>query len=118
MSHRDEQAMVAALIAILEDWARWQGCYSMNLGYPSKSAGISSGGLQTFDDMCDQCDNAMMQAVDACVSDLQTIQQAAIMKRYGIAAVFRFNRVAYEDVLLSAHLSLMSAFKRKSIAPF
>lgn len=118
MSHRDEQALVAALVATLEDWARWQGGYSMKLSYPSKSAGISCGGLQTFDDMCDQCDNAMMQSVDACVSDLIPAQQAAIMKRYGIAAVFRFNRVAYEDVLLSAHLALMAAFKKKGIAPF
>lgn len=118
MSHRDEQAMVAALIAILEDWARWQGGYSMKLGYPSKSAGISSGGMQTFDDMCDQCDNSTMQAIDTCVSDLSPIHQAAIMKRYGIAAVFRFNRVAYEDVLITAHFELMKSFRKKGIAPF
>lgn len=116
MSHRDDQALIAAIVIILEDWARWQAGYSPRLGYPSRSAGVCGNGLQTFDDMCDQVDAAAMRAVDACVSDLLPIQQAAIAKRYGVSAVFRFGRMAYEDALADAHANLWVSFRRKGIA--
>lgn len=105
------------VVILLEDWADWQRGYRLKLGYPSKSAGMECGrGTATFDDLCEASDAEVMRKVDACVQDLPPIQQAAILRRYGIAAVFRFPRQNYEQVLLEAHCALMDAFTKKGVA--
>lgn len=117
MGMREDLAAVSAVVALLEDWAQWQRGYRLKLGYPTKSAGIESGGGSTsFDDLCDESDAEVMRKVDACVNDLSLIQRSAVLKRYGIAAVFRFPRWKYETVLCEAHVALMAAFSKKGIA--
>lgn len=108
---------VDALVVLLEDWAKWQQGYTMKLGYPSHSAGMGSGGsVSSFDDLCDQTDNATMKAVDGVVQeDLSPIERAAILRRYGVAAVFRFQRENYADVLQQAHERLMVLLPRKGV---
>lgn len=107
---------VDALVALMEDWARWNRGYTLKLGYPSHSAGMGSGGTQTFESMCDACDNRSMEAVDAVVQDdLSHIERAAILRRYGVAAVFRFPRENYEEVLMRAHERLMVLLPRKGV---
>ena len=117
MGMREDLAAVSAVVALLEDWAQWQRGYRLKLGYPTKSAGIESGGGSTsFDDLCDESDAEVMRKVDACVNDLSLIQRSAVLKRYGIAVVFRFPRGNYETVLCEAHVALMAAFSKKGIA--
>lgn len=117
MGVREDLAAVTAVVALLEDWAAWQRGFRLKLGYPTKSTGLECGGSSsTFDDLCDRADAAQMQWVDACVQDLSAVQRAAVMRRYGVAAVFRFPRHNYESVLCDAHIALMSAFRRKGIA--
>ena len=116
MGIREDQAAVAAVVGLLEDWAAWQKGFRMKLGYPTKSAGMACSGASSFEDLCDESDNEVMRKVDACVSDLPAIQGAAVLRRYGVAAVFRFPRANYEDVLCDAHLALMGMFAKKGVA--
>lgn len=105
-----------ALVALMEQWASWQKGYRMKLGYPTHSAGMGGGGIQTFEDMCDSADNSAMNVVDSVVqNDITDIERAAILRRYGVAAVFRFPRENYEDVLLRAHERLMVLLPRKGV---
>lgn len=104
-----------ALVALLEDWANWQRAYSPRLGYPSRSLTCYSEGSRDFEGMCEDADNATYAAVDACVQDLVPAQRAAVMRRYGIAAVFRFPRDNYEACLLAAHERLMVELPKKGV---
>lgn len=118
MMREDVQAMkrsVDALVALLTEWADWQRGYRMKLGYPSHSAGMGGGGLQSFDDMCDAVDSESMRITDAVIQDLPPAQCAAIMRRYGVAAVFRFPRQNYEQCLMDAHERLILELPRKGV---
>lgn len=104
-----------ALVALLEDWANWQRAYTPRLGYPSRSLTCYSEGSQDFESLCDAVDSQTFASVDACVQDLVPAQRAAVMRRYGIAAVFRFPRDNYESCLMMAHEALAKALPRKGV---
>lgn len=103
------------LVALLTEWAQWQRSYSPRLGYPSKSLTCYSEGSQDFDSLCESVDSQTFATVDACVQDLVPAQRAAVMRRYGIAAVFRFPRDNYEQCLMLAHEVLAKALPRKGV---
>jgi hypothetical protein len=105
---------VEALVLLLEDWAHWQSSYRPNTGFKSRSAGFSSLGLQSFDDMCHQSDNATMKTIDSAIDDLEPAQRAAINRKYGVCSVFRFPR-SFEDTLILAHDRLVIICKRKGV---
>ena len=112
MSARD-LARMEAVVGILTDWANWMKGYSPNLGYPSHSIMLSSGGnSSTFEDMCDAADAHRNQAVDSCIDDLPPDQRAAIYRRY-LAAVFRLRD--YETAIVLAHDALEVALRRKGM---
>lgn len=103
---------VDALVRLMEEWADWQKGYTMKLGYPSRSCGLATDAATSFDDMCDSVDNETMRIVDGVVQeDLTPIERAAILRRYGVAAVFRFRD--YEGVLMQAHERLMILLPKK-----
>lgn len=104
-----------ALVLLLEDWAHWQSSYRPNTGFKSRSAGFSSLGLQSFDDMCHQSDNATMRALDSAIDDLDPALRAAINRNYGVCSVFRFPRDNFEQTLILAHDRLVIICKRKGI---
>jgi hypothetical protein len=104
-----------ALVLLLEDWANWQSSYRPNTGFKSRSAGFSSLGLQSFDDMCHQSDNATMRALDSAIDDLDPAPRAAINRKYGVCSVFCFPRDNFEQTLILAHDRLVIICKRKGI---
>ena len=104
-----------ALHNLLLDWAKWQASYRPRNGFPGHSAGLASGGLSSFDDMCEQCDATTMRTIDASISSLVPAQAAAINRCYGVCAVFRFPRLNYEVMLELAHESLIVLVKRKGV---
>jgi hypothetical protein len=114
---RDDEHLkrMERLRVILEDWATWQRTYRPRLGYPSRSLTCYSEGSTDFDGMCEEADSATYAAVDACVQDLVPAQRAAVMRRYGIAAVFRFPRDNYGACLLAAHERLMVELPKKGV---
>jgi hypothetical protein len=108
---------VDALDQIMDDWVRWQERFTMKLGYPSHSSGVSCGGLSSFEDLCDSVDGEKMRIVDGVIQeDLTPIERAAILRRYGVAAVFRFRD--YEGVLAQAHDRLFVILPRKGVMIF
>ena len=106
---------IESLVALLTEWAQWQRAYAPRLGYPSKSLTCYSEGSQDFDSLCDAVDSQTFATVDACVQDLMPAQRAAVMRRYGIAAVFRFPRDNYEQCLMMAYEVLMVELPRKGV---
>ena len=114
---QDLKRSVDALVRIMEEWADWQKGYRMKLGYPSRSCGLSTDAATSFEDMCDATDNETMRVVDGVVQeDLTPIERAAILRRYGVAAVFRFRD--YEGVLMQAHERLFVLLPRKGVIVF
>ena len=114
---RDDEHLkrMERLRVILEDWATWQRTYRPRLGYPSRSLTCYSEGSTDFEGMCEEADSATYAAVDACVQDLVPAQRAAVMRRYGIAAVFRFPQDNYGACLLAAHERLMVELPKKGV---
>lgn len=114
---RDDEHMrhMDRLRVLLEDWADWQRTYRPRLGYPSRSLTCYSEGSRDFEGMCEDADNATFVAIDACVQDLVPAQRAAVMRRYGIAAVFRFPSDNYEQCLLMAHERLLVDLPKKGV---
>lgn len=115
MKRDDHIKQIESLVGLLEDWAQWQRAYSPRLGYPSRSLTCYSEGSQDFESLCDAVDSQTFASVDACVQDLVPAQRAAVMRRYGIAAVFRFPRDNYEQCLMLAHEALIKALPRKGV---
>ena len=115
MKRDDHIKQIESLVALLTEWAQWQRAYAPRLGYPSRSLTCYSEGSRDFEGMCEDADNQTFAAVDACVQDLVPAQRAAVMRRYGIAAVFRFPRDNYEDCLMGAHEALVVALPRKGV---
>ena len=110
------ESLIRGLAVLLEDWAEWQASYSGVRGFPAKSTMLKSGGAsQTFEELMEGVDNAVHAAIDAAVDDLLPAQRAAIMRRYGIAAVFRFQRDDYADCLQQAHDRLLVVLPKKGV---
>lgn len=116
MTALDEQIeRIKRLVPLLEDWARWQSWYSPRVGYPSRVAMLASDASQSFEDMCESMDGNIMQAIEAAVEDLPPAKKAAIHKRYGICAVYRFPRDDYELQLLAAHEELLRTLPKRNV---
>lgn len=70
-------------------WAAWMQSDSHNLGYPGRSAVVSSGGAsEAFEDLVERADLKSIRATDAAVRSLTLQQQAAVYHVY-LGAVFR-----------------------------
>ena len=115
MRQDDHIKATQALVALLEDWSQWQASYRLRLGYPSRSLTCYSESAQDFESLCESVDHSTFSTVDACVQDLAPAQRAAVMRRYGIAAVFRFPRDNYEQCLLMAHDALIVSLTKKGV---
>lgn len=109
------QQAINSLKYLLEDWARWQGGYTMRLGYPTHSPGMGNHRVQSFDDMCEEVDSWTRQTIDAAVDDLPPPQKAAILRCYGIASTFNFPRDNYQTQLFSAHEHLLQELPRRGV---
>jgi hypothetical protein len=106
------------LFALLEGWARWQGGYRMRLGFPARSIGLCSNASKDWQDVADSIDHTTMKTIDAVIQDdgvLTHAERAAVLRRYGVAAVFRFPRDNYADLLVSAHQKLLDILPRKGV---
>lgn len=116
MGGNDIKNQIDRLQVLLEDWADWMRGYSGIRGYASHTPGLHSGHVSKgFDDLCDEVDQSVCKLIDAAIDDLASGQAAAIHKRYGISAVFRFPRGNYEDMLAEAHATLMVTLPKKGV---
>lgn len=112
----NELQRLERLVMLLTDWADWMKGYRMRIGWPSRSVGMESGYVsKSFDDMAEESDNEMYRLIDTAVEDLEAGQKAALYRRYGVAAVFRFPRSNYETLLIESHETLLSTLPRKGV---
>lgn len=102
------------VINALRDWADWTRQYKIDLGYPRRSAGLSSGYVSsTFDELCEPVDDARLQVINKCVYDLDTpAKQAAIFHRY-LHSVYRMRD--YPKTLEQAHCDLTEKLVRAGV---
>lgn len=117
MGAQENIPQIQNLIGLLEEWAKWQACYSgPKLNYPRKSAGFDPRGYvsKSFDEMAEESDAQICRMIDCAIDDLTPVQNAAIYKRY-LAAVFRFERINYLDALADAHMTLFVSLPRKGV---
>jgi hypothetical protein len=73
------------LMQVLDDWAKWMRRPSNKLGYPTRSAFLSTGGESTvsaFEEMISESDLKNVLKVDALISSLPKHQAEAINSRY------------------------------------
>lgn len=115
MTNTDMERIVDLVVNELKDWAHWmrKDTESRHLGYPSRSAGMSSGYVsKTFDEMCEYIDIERVLIINALVCDLVPAQSAAIHHRY-LGTVVQFPRNNLPDLLAQAHLEIYEGMKRK-----
>lgn len=105
------------LAIVLSEWAAWH-CRDRGVdGFPAASNVCTSGYCSaSFEDLCVDADEWRSMVVDCCVDELVPAQRAAIMREYGIAAVFRFPRNNFAEMLDLAHKALLTSLPRKGIA--
>jgi hypothetical protein len=113
----DAQCRLDRLYALLEDWARWCGGFKPHLGYPRRVPGVVSGlsDMARGEDQRGRHECQRLGLVDAAVDDLPPMHRAAINQRYGVAAVFRFPRGNYVELLAEAHELLIVLLAKKTI---
>ena len=64
---------------ILAEWADWMSHEKVGRGYPSRAAGLSSGGSsESFEDLCERADQQRARTVDAVIRSLPTGACAAV----------------------------------------
>lgn len=109
------RSMMERLSVVLEDWADWSRRYHTRCGYERASLCGEVPLSKDFESMCAQSDSVKNAAVDAAVDSLPPAQGAAIMRCYGLAAVFRFPRANYAEQLDLAHGTLMKTLPRRGV---
>lgn len=70
---------LAPLECLLAEWAEWMSHEKVGRGYPSRAAGLSSGGSsESFEDLCERADAQRARTVDAVIRSLPTGACAAV----------------------------------------
>lgn len=100
-----------ALVDLLDDWARWMRSGDDANGYPDKSAGFSSGGLKSFEDLEDQVDGVKWVTITTIVNDLPELPKRAIF--YQFLSCWALGCAEHARHLKEAYCSLESSFAKK-----
>ncbi len=102
---------------LLEIWAEAQQRWRPNVGYPRRSAGLSSGGgsgEDAFDHLCEQADGFVAKTVEGIVDNLPIGYKAILTHTY-LASVYAF-RLDPEDALRGALTDFWRLAKAKGLA--
>ena len=94
-------------------WRDWMRSHSSRIGYPSHSAGFSSGGISCWDDLAESVDGYAVRAADAAIDSLTPIHRAVLCHVY-LQAVFRF-RVPLELALPAAQEAFMGEMRKRGV---
>lgn len=112
---RQEGERRSRLMVLLEDWARWSREYRSASGFHRASVCASGCESTDFESMCQQADSVTNRAIDAAVDDLLPAPRAALYRRFGLAAVFRFPRDNYTEQLDAAYEALLVSLPRRGV---
>lgn len=108
--HEIDQLIPASPDRILRVWAEYMSRGSVGKGYPSTSAGFTSGGISCFDDFEQEVDSGMATSVNTVMNDLDERDYCAISNHY-CAKVWKYRLVGDEVEFL---LSAIGRFERKA----
>lgn len=106
-----ERARLDALAAVMADWVEWMRRDDSRVGFPAHSALVRGAEGCVYE----HAESARIEAIDAVVSDLAPIHRAAVCRRYGLVAVWRFPRENYAEVLQGANEALIAGLKKKGV---
>ncbi len=95
----------------LDLWMQWQCRDDTSLGWRGRSAMMASECCASSEQLYDDMDNAVAQAVEAMMSGLPRHLDWAIRKRCGIATVWRFPEMTFGDALVEAEAALEKKLK-------
>ncbi len=85
-----------------DNWRKWMRKDGVTDGAPGKACGCVGGGYsQTFDEMVADADVRCARITDAVINSLPPVERSAIYREY-LHAVFRFERIDFQKVLLLA----------------
>ena len=98
----------------LEIWKRYMQSSDDDLGYPPKSSLFATGGIRSFEDLCESTDRAVGEIVKTIIEEMAPHHQAAIM-HFNLHAVFRFTRFRAEDIYAEALLVLEIGLRKKGL---
>lgn len=115
MKREEQIKRMENLVRLMVDWARWVDAGRINLSAAQNSGSIFGSGSTAWDDFAEGLDKHDFEAVDAAVDSLPPAQGAAVQKRYGLCAVWRFPRDNYEQLLLQAHEALLVSLPRRNV---
>jgi hypothetical protein len=101
----------------LYEWGRWRHAYyRAGCGYPRHSAGFGGwcGYSRDFEDIAEDMNHTNAEISDAIIDELTLQHKIAIQHVYE-AAVWRFNRLKLEDVLVEATNAFWAMAQRKGL---
>ena len=98
----------------LRDWALWSNQQNTRLSYPQKSVGFSTGGINCWDDLADQVDSWLCNAIDASIHDLLILETATIYTVY-CNAIYRHPRDEFDLHYQSAMDKLSKSLSKKGV---
>lgn len=99
------------LHALMDEWVCWCRADVPRIGFPRYSAMVQGAPASAED----RAESGRAEIIDAAVEDLEPIHRAAIQRRYGVVAVWRFPRSNYADVLAVALDALIKGLRRKGV---
>src|SRR5689334_1767432 len=78
-------------------WAAWTRAHKPKLGYPAKSPGFATGGINCYDDLQESADDHACRTMDKLVEDLKPAPRAAV-RHCHLGEVWRFPRNNYDEL--------------------
>lgn len=102
---------MSRLHALMDEWVMWCRSDFPRVGFPRYSAMIQGAPASG----ADRAESGRAEVVGAAVEDLPPIQRAAVHRRYGVVAVWRFPRNNYAEMLEQALDALIKILRRRGI---
>lgn len=103
----------------LQNWADWMHQKDLPDGYPHNSC---CGIVQNFttvdldnDYTYDHLDTDLAHRTNAVIDSLPPAQRAAVYRKYGVTAAFRFERDNYADLLVLARAAILIGLRRRGV---
>jgi len=101
----------------LDLWSTWMRKPATDLGYPTRSSFLATGGTSgadAFDHLCDDADHYAAKATDAVICGLSPIEQSAVHHVH-LAAVFRCIRESITEVYERARGKVARELAKKGL---
>lgn len=100
---------------LLDLWVQFQRRPDINLGFKRKDSILKSEAAADFEQLVDRSDELVADGVEACIASLKAHHSWAIKRRCGIASVWRFAQLDFEQTLKEAEQELEIKLRKNSV---